>query len=399
MGSRLQFYSREYADRDHFLTNYYQIVKKDRDFFRPLKPSVKGSIDKNGRLEALARETVRLIKVADNSDPPISVTADYLRENLKLWLDGAKTQNISNTVTLSFALNQFLLESAQHKAANSIKNDKQLKVKTEAFLALKKHRKILLSKVDQNFADDFHSYLMTLNLLNNSVAKILRGFKAFLNWCRGKGWQVNNVSFRIKENIPEILFLDKDELKLVEEVIITNNRLERIRDIFIFGCYTGMRISDIQKLKKSDFGKDKVRFFETKGHKTISHTVPIVGSALKIVNKYWDFPIEKLLPEISTQKYNDYLKELLRLAGIDKSITIAEQRGGRVIEKTAPKYQLASSHLARKTFITRALEKEMPEMIIKSVTGHSKNSRAFARYFEITDKIKSNMMEKYFGVE
>jgi len=394
---RLQFYSREHADKNHFIDGYYKKVDQDNYFFRPLKPSILNSIDKNGRLEALAQETVRLFKSAETSEPPIEITASYLRDRLKHWLDGGSNDKEFGKVTLSFALNQYIQESIQQKAANSTKNDKQLQVKINGFLASKKYRNILISSIDQAFADEFQSYLLTLELLNNSVAKHLRCFKAFVTWCESKGWMENKIKLRVKENIPEIIFLDEVELKSVENAEINSLRLDRVRDIFIFGCYTGMRISDIQKLKKSDYENNMVRYYETKGHKTISHSVPIVGPADKVVKKYWDLPTEKLLPKISDQKYNEYLKELLKAVEINKPITIAQKRGGKVIETTLPKYKLASSHLARKTFITRALIKEMPESIVKSVTGHAKNSRAFARYFDIADNVKSQSMEKYFG--
>jgi integrase len=397
IGKRLQFYTRESAKKDDIVNNYLKRVDEDVYFFRPIKPSINNSMDINNRLEGLARETVRLIKAADNSEPRIEVTVDYLRENLRYYLDGTNKIEEKKSISLSEALDKYINYSEQQKAANSARNDRQFRAKLDAFTSRRKYSGMMLSKIDQTFADDFHSHLMTLNLVNNSVVKHLRCFKTFHHWCQSKGWPIPDVKIQVKENIPEIIYLTEEELKLIEDKEITSQKLDRVRDILVFSCYTGMRISDIRKLKKKDYDGEQVRYFETKLHKTISHTVPIVEGAERVVIKYWELPDEILLPQLSEQKYSEYLKELLKLLEINRLVTLAEQRGGKIEEKTYPLHELISSHIGRKTFITRMIKREMPEPFIKSITGHSKNSRSFSRYYEIDDTSKREKLKKYLS--
>lgn len=396
-GKRLQFYTRETASKIDFLNDYLERAESDAYFFRPLNPRIINAMDINNRLEGLARETVRLIRAADFSEPRIELTVDYLRDNLHYYMDGAKPVEEKDKISLSNALDRYIKNSEQQKAANSARNDRQFRAKLDVFTSKKKYRGILISEVDQVFADDFHSYLMTLNLVNNSVAKHLRCFKAFHHWCQSKGYTIGQIKIQVKENTPEIIFLTEEELQVIEDKEIVSLRLDRVRDILVFSCYTGMRISDIRKLKKTDYDGNQVRYFETKKHNTISHTVPIVSGAERVVKKYLDLPTEMLLPQLSEQKYSKYLKELLKGLEMNRLIKIAEQRGGTIEEKAYPLHELISSHIGRKTFITRMIKREMPETFIKAITGHSKNSRSFGRYYEIDDTSKREKLNKYLN--
>jgi integrase len=179
---------------------------------------------------------------------------------------------------------------------------------------------------------------------------------------------------------------------------MSNNRLDEVKDVFLFGCYTGMRFSDLFKLKKSDVLSDSVRFYITKNHQTIWHFVPLIPKAKEILNKYKSISGTKSLPVISNQKTNDWIKLVMQEIDLTESLVIREKKAdGNIEEKEYQKWELITCHSSRKSFISYAIENGMEESVIKSITGHSKNSRAFTRYYEISDVKKKAAMEKVFA--
>jgi integrase len=114
--------------------------------------------------------------------------------------------------------------------------------------------------------------------------------------------------------------------------------------------------------------------------------------------KYADWPGEEALPVISNQRMNNALKLICKEAGFDALVNIAEKQGnGRIVEKQHPLYELIGCHTCRKSFITISMRLGMQESVIKSISGHSKNSRAFTRYYDIVDGHKQAEMSRIFG--
>ena len=115
-----------------------------------------------------------------------------------------------------------------------------------------------------------------------------------------------------------------------------------------------------------------------------------------IIKKYEQYKnvSENVLPVISNQKYNDYLKELGKLAGFDQPTTKVIFKGSERIERTVPKYELLTSHVARKTFVTLALYKGIPAEVVRSFTGH-KDAKVMERYFKFNGQEKKNQMQNF----
>jgi len=419
-GQRLQFYTRESVYVDQIDEHYLKRVKEDRHYFRPIKPSVNDSRSINGRFEKIAQETVRLIEVADKSDPPVDLSAEYLKSALKAWIDkDIKPSRDSKGMSIAEAMDEYKIYSAMRQAPKTQASFKQVRDNIEAYIKTNKYAAIYLADIDQSFIEGFENFLINKkvkdktiservngkivsteviykNLSNNTYAKNLKVLRAFLNWVKEKGWYENNVTIRFKENEGAILFLTIDELTTLQNAKFINTKHERLRDIFVFGVFTGLRYGDLKALKKNDFRDGRIWFYEQKNKATIERNVKLMPKALAIVEKYKNMPGDLLLPAYSNP--NKLLKEVFTLAKIERLVTIVHMyAGGKTEEIILPLSKVAHSHMERKTFITTALTLNMPPAVVRANTGHSKNSKAFNRYYNIIDSVKDDAMDATFG--
>jgi integrase len=172
---------------------------------------------------------------------------------------------------------------------------------------------------------------------------------------------------------------------------LTNNaRLERVRDVFCFSCFTGLRFSDTVTVNRGNVRGAELFITTRKTSDNLS--IPLSEQATSLLVKY-----DCKLPSISQQKTNDYIKELGKLAGIDEPTELTKHRGAAEVKKTEPKYKFMTTHTARRTFVTLALERGMRAETVKAITGH-KDDKSFKNYIKITDKIKILEMQKVWSV-
>ena len=165
-------------------------------------------------------------------------------------------------------------------------------------------------------------------------------------------------------------YLNQEEIQLLLDLDLSENkRLEKVRDIFLVCCYTGVRFSEYKNLKQEniELGKNgkSINYFSKKTKKYV-HTL-CNDNALKLLKKYkFD------LPHISGQKYNEYIKEVCELAGIDTVITVHTYKSGKPITYQKKKFELIASHTARRSFVTNLYKKNVPTNQIMVATGHTK---------------------------
>jgi integrase len=211
-------------------------------------------------------------------------------------------------------------------------------------------------------------------------------FRTFLKWANENDYTkyTGYTKWKRMSNDTEIISLTQDELMIFRDADLSNKfRLDKVRDLFVLGCYTGGRFSDYSRLTKADvFGSSlRIRPIKT-GDKVV--TIPLHPEAIKILEKY-DYE----LPKISNQKFNDYLKELSKLLGINKQIIKSSYVGKDRTDTLYEKHELITSHVARKTFVTISLEKGIPAEIVMKVSGH-KSYSSFKKYINISDKVTEN---------
>ena len=169
--------------------------------------------------------------------------------------------------------------------------------------------------------------------------------------------------------------------------------LEVQRDIFIFHCCVGCRVSDLETFKPSNVDDGVLSYIPIKTRSKRAQTVrvPLNSRALALVDKYKGVDKKgRLFPFISSQKYNEVIKDVLRVCGIDRTITRLNPVTGE--EEQRPIWEVASSHMARRTFIGNLYEEVKDPNLIGSMTGHVEGSRSFARYRDITDDTKKEVV-------
>lgn len=260
----------------------------------------------------------------------------------------------------------------------------------------RKGMKVDFGTITHDFGDAFTKFLLVKKKhTNNTVGKYVSTFKTFLSWAdeRGAKFSRDYIKFRVPEEDVEIVALTADELQqLVDFDLTTNTRLQRVRDLFLFACYTSARFSDVQSCNLDDI-RDNV--WHLRMHKTKTEThIPLNQHARRILDTYRGDG--KGLPKISSQKMNDYLKELGKLVGLDAPVRIVRYRGSTKVEERGPKWEFLSSHVARRTFVTLSLERGMRPELVMAVTGH-KSYKTMKRYVALNETVCKEEMEKAWG--
>ena len=276
----------------------------------------------------------------------------------------------------------------------------------EKFAAVKNHltnfrEGLTFEFFDERGLNDYISYLRDVKeMRNTTIGKQLSFLKWFLRWAFKKGVHQNNAydSYKpkLKSTQKKIIFLTWDELNRLREFKIPSNKqaLERVRDVFLFQCFTGLRYSDVFNLRKSDIKDDHIEVTTVKTSDSL--IIELNNHSKAILDKYKDvaFEDDKVLPVITNQKMNDYLKELAEMAGIDEPIRQTYYKGNERIDEVTPKYALLGTHAGRRTFICNALALGIPPQVVMKWTGHS-DYKAMKPYIDIADDIKANAMSKF----
>ena len=276
----------------------------------------------------------------------------------------------------------------------------------EKFAAVKNHltnfrEGLTFEFFDERGLNDYVGYLRDVKeMRNTTIGKQLSFLKWFLRWAFKKGVHQNNAydSYKpkLKSTQKKIIFLTWDELNRLREFKIPFNKqaLERVRDVFLFQCFTGLRYSDVFNLRRSDIKDDHIEVTTVKTSDSL--IIELNNHSKAILDKYKDvaFEDDKVLPVITNQKMNDYLKELAEMAGIDEPIRQTYYKGNERIDEVTPKYALLGTHAGRRTFICNALALGIPPQVVMKWTGHS-DYKAMKPYIDIADDIKANAMRKF----
>ena len=280
------------------------------------------------------------------------------------------------------------------------------------FFYLKKYaahinKKLDFNDIDLYFYDDFVAFLQSTftkelkngkkikyTLSTNTIGKKIQTLKIFLNDATERGI---NTNLKFKSNkfisiteVADTFYLNEQELdKLYKHDFSKIKRLERVRDLFVVGCWTGLRFSDLSKLTPE---KIKNGFFHVRQQKTGGNVIiPVHPVVSEIIYKYEG----NLPPAISNQKFNDYLQELAQIAGIDAEIHKGITKGGIRISKKYHKYELLTTHTARRSFATNLYKSGFPAQSIMAITGH-KTEAAFLKYLKVTPDEHAKLLKDFW---
>ena len=240
---------------------------------------------------------------------------------------------------------------------------------------------INIKDIKYSFVTDFEFYLKSeKNIDTNTNGKYIKNLKKIIHECQAKGWLEKDpfIGFKVKHKDAEIPHLSDAELKILEEKEFEIDRLEHVKDIFLFSCYTGFAYADAAKLTPTniEIGIDGKKWISKNREKTnVSSRIPLLPQALAIIEKYKDHPkvsnSGKLLPVLSNQKVNSYLKEIADSCGFQKNITF---------------------HVARHTFATTVtLSNGVPIDSVSKMLGHKKitTTQIYAKILD--NKVSADM--------
>lgn len=194
------------------------------------------------------------------------------------------------------------------------------------------------------------------------------------------------------EKEKNVIFLTWEELKTLYHFEFNSKRLNHVRDKFCFGCFTGLAFSDLDKLTREHINGGRLTKFRQKSKKL--HDVELADQAIKIIERYKDQ--YKALPKISNQNFNDYIRECCRIAEINTPTIYKTFPKGVETENIAPKYELVSSHVARKTFITNFYYRTKDINLTKKNAAITQD-KTLRRYMGADKEMEKEAMKKAFG--
>jgi integrase len=341
----------------------------------------------NFRLEKMKNAVENIYRTILNNEERPSV------QNIKEKLDIEYGKESRTGKMTLFAFIEHLVNNP------NLVNGKELSQKTiAAYETTKKHllnfaawsnKKIDFDAITLEFYNDFLDYLIReLQFSTNTGGKHIKILKTFMNAATEKGFNTNmqykSKRFIVLHESGQNIYLTMKELEtLYNKDLSKNKRLDRIRDLFLVGCYTGLRFSDFTNIQPENiYTNDKGIFLKINTQKTGQTVViPIHPIVRMILDKY-----KNKLPEaITNQKMNVYLKELCREAKINQKVQKTIFTGGKRVSKTFEKCDIVSTHTARRSFATNAYLSGMDSLSIMRITGHQTED-SFLRYIQVSDE-------------
>lgn len=245
-----------------------------------------------------------------------------------------------------------------------------------------------------DFYERFTKYLYTKNYTNNFIGKLVCTLKVFLNEATEKGINKNmafkNRRFSVLREDVNHVYLTEREIDVIYQLDLSENlKLDRVRDLFVIGCYTGLRFSDLSKLSAHHIvHRDDLELIQITTQKTLqSVTIPLHPFVKSIILKYHG----NIPRTLSNQKMNDYLKEVGQLAGLNEVVSITKTRGGKRSDTVNEKWEIVTTHTARRSFATNAFKSGIPSISIMKITGHT-TEKSLMKYIKITNEENAILM-------
>lgn len=353
------------------------------------KASAEGSEELNLRLEkyrSLINDIYTKAKLKG-----ISVNNNYLKEQFALLKDGDKPREGFHVF-----YEKFIEESKATKSPATIRSY------GPAWNRLKQFEKdtnyqLAFDTINMDFYQRFIAWCYSsANLTTNSVGFTIKVLKTVMNEAFERGLHKNlaykSKYFKKPEVESDTVYLTEPELQLIIDLDLSENpRLDHVRDLFIIGCYTGLRISDLKKLKRENVQADYIYIRTQKQDSQV--VIPINPKVRAILDKYHG--TASGLPRIiSDQKYSDYLKDLCELAKIEQLVQFSTFYGPRKVTNALPKWKLVSSHTARRSFATNAYLAGVPVISLMKITGH-RTEKAFLKYIRVTPEENARKLAEH----
>ncbi|WP_353122646.1 site-specific integrase [Dysgonomonas capnocytophagoides] len=394
----------------YFFLNYgaYEIVGGKKKY-QPLKYYINESIDPkfwntktgrvkqdsrfkqypefNARLQNIEDEALNIVRRLQNDKTDI--THDLLRSELDAILKPEKKQieDISMEFLDFFAHYMKTVDNG----INTVKTYQQTERDLKDYEA-DKNIKLTFDRVDIDFHDSFIIWLKeTRKFAPNTIGLRIKIVKTVMRSAHERGLH-NNTDYQKKaftkpKEATKAVYLNENELSILYHLDLSDNKkLNNVRDWFLIASYTGLRFSDFSRLTKDNI-KDSTISIKTQ--KTGANVVIPFHSVVRAILEKYEYKLPKV---ISNQKFNEYVKEVCKLAEINEPIIIEETKGNMRMSKPEPKYNLVSAHTARRSFATNAFLAGVPTIQIMKITGH-RSERVFLNYIKISEKENADKLK------
>ncbi|WP_430897718.1 MULTISPECIES: tyrosine-type recombinase/integrase [unclassified Paraflavitalea] len=249
--------------------------------------------------------------------------------------------------------------------------------------------KLNFNDITPQFYDKLISYFNSKNYSINSIGKVIKNLRVFMDAAHEAGYH-SNMSYRKfkvpDEKTPDI-YLTIEELDRIYNLKDLNDRLDLARDWFIIDCFTGLRIADIKLLSNSNLNGDTIKIVNEKTDIVVA--IPVHKYVRQILEKWGGFP-----RKISDQKLNQYIKEVAQLAEINQPFLYSVTKGGIRRDEYYQKWEMVSNHTARRSFITNLLKAGLNHNEVMKLAGLKKMT-TLQRYYkesedEVADRLKSH---------
>ncbi|MFC5683286.1 site-specific integrase [Flavobacterium sp. MAHUQ-51] len=365
------------AKRFEFSTNKYINPDKWSSEGNKIKGTTKEARTINSHLDYLKNQVLEAEKKLFKKD--INLNSENLKNEL-FGLSESKRMLIPIFKDLNNKIKELI---GKEYASGTLERYKTSLSHTIEFLQWKYNvSDIDIKKIDHAFVTDYEFWLRSVrNCANNTAVKYIKNFNKIIKICLANDWLEKNPFANYKSKVKEVerVYLTETEIQSIFEKDFKTERLSLVRDIFVFSCFTGLAYIDVKKLTKShiSLGIDGEKWIFTHRQKTESASkIPILPVTQMIIDKYNNHPQSsnqnKLLPILSNQKMNEYLKEIAGICEIEKELTC---------------------HIARHTFATTVtLTNGVPIESVSKMLGH-KNLRTTQHYAKVLDRKVSEDMK------
>lgn len=332
----------------------------------------------NKKLQSHQNDIERIILKLEGLNRPV--------EKEKIVAQLSWSNNFAGNENLLSVFKHFMNQHGKGKAQRTIDGLNTTYKHLANFYHLGK--KITFQDFNQSFYNDFRMFLA---LSDNAFGFHIKNLKVFLKWTFDNGYHENENYRKWKvthEDGKPVFYLKFDEIQTIRTKEL-EPRHDRVRDLFLIGCYTGFRFSDLHTLEPMHYKDGFIIKTTLKTKEPVK--IPVVNELKTILEKYWtkDLP----LPKLSNQKANQYLKELVEASEIDRDFLYIQKKGKEIIETNYKAFKMVSFHTARHTFITIALQLKVSPDTVRRIVGH-KNFSMMARYTQNDDDYNKKELDK-----
>lgn len=300
---------------------------------------------------------------------------DYTSHTVKQMIDellGKSTLAEKNLIK-----NQITQYLASKKDVISTNHFNKIVAHLKDFEQVVKNR--IVKDLDKAFFNLYHLHLAKKNLNANTLNSYVKNVQTFINWLYENELMDRKVTLeRFKGKEKDIIAINDSELNILLNCQLPSERLERIKDLFLFSCFTGLRYSDTQAVNAKLITDEVLTIRQQKTENIVQ--IPLIHEAQQILEKY-----NYQLPTISNQKANKYLKELFTTLNLNRAVYV----GTELVDLN----KVISFHVSRKSFITIALSNGIHAKVVQSISGHKKDE-VFNKYIAFSDSTLKQEMGK-----